>query len=145
MVYFDSFLCKVLDDPTNWIARPYSPLKGGLLPLFHFLKNETVSCYRNAHWFEGQLPFVACDFTSHLQAHFQDDFETQAYNPQRFAHQFGFDQGVLGHFSIPVLPATMALLAFKILQYIFGQERQRLKYIKKCILTQIYQHNSISL
>lgn len=66
MVSSDSFLCKVLDDPTDLIARPYSPLEGGLLPLFHFLKNEIVSCYRNAPWSEGELPFVACACTSHL-------------------------------------------------------------------------------
>ena len=135
MVSSDSFLCKMLDDPTDWIARPYSPFEGGLPLLFHFLKNETISCYRDAPWSEEELSFVACAFTSHLQAHFQDDFKTQAYNPQRFACQFRFDQGVLRHYSIPILPAIVALLAFKILQYIFGQERLHLKYIKKCILT----------
>ena len=86
MVSSGNFLCKVLDDPANSTARPYSPFKGGLPSLFHSLKNETVSCYRGAPWFEEELSFVAYDFTSHLQAHFQDDFETQAYNPQRFAH-----------------------------------------------------------
>ena len=39
MVSSNSFICKVLDDPIDWIARPYSPLKGELLPLFLFLKN----------------------------------------------------------------------------------------------------------
>ena len=34
MVSFDSFLCKVLDDPSDWTTRPYSPLEGGLPPLF---------------------------------------------------------------------------------------------------------------
>ena len=109
----------MLDDPIDWIARPYSTLEGGLLPLLHSLKNETISCYRDAPWSDGEPSFLACAFTAHLQACFQDDFETQSYNLQRFACQFGFDQGVQGHFSIPVLPATMALLAFKILQYIF--------------------------
>ena len=56
-----------------------------------FLKNETVSCYRDAPWSEEEFSFVACAFTSHLQACFHDDFETQAYNPQRSARQFGFD------------------------------------------------------
>lgn len=60
-VSLDSFLSKVLDDPTDWTARPYSPLEGG-----------------------------------HLQARFQEDYETQAYNPPSFARQFGFDQGVSG-------------------------------------------------
>lgn len=80
MVSSNSFLCKVLDDPTNWTAKPYSPLEGGLLPLFHSLKNETIFRYRDAPWSEKELSFFACAFTSHLQAHFQDNFETQAYN-----------------------------------------------------------------
>ena len=30
VVSSDNFLCKVLDDPTDWTTRPYSPLEGGL-------------------------------------------------------------------------------------------------------------------
>ena len=39
--------------------------------------------------------------------------ETQTYNSHRFAHQFGFDKGILGHFSTLVLPVVVASLAFK--------------------------------
>ena len=112
MVSSDSFLCKVLDDPTDWTGRPYSPLESGLPPLFYCLKNETVSHYKDAPWFEEDLSFAACAFTSYLQACFQDDFETQVYEPQWFACPFGFEQGVLGHFSTPTPPATVASLAF---------------------------------
>ena len=76
MVSFDSFFFKLLDDPTDWTARPYSPIKGGLPSLFHSLKNETVSRCRDAPWTEEKLSFVACAFTSHLQARFYDDYET---------------------------------------------------------------------
>ena len=41
------FLSKVLDDPTDWTARPYSALKGGLPPLFTSLESIFVSCYRD--------------------------------------------------------------------------------------------------
>lgn len=108
-----SFLYKMLDDPTDWIDRPYSPIEGGLPSLFHSLKTEIVSHYRDSSWTEEELSFVASASTSHLQAHFQDDFETQAYNPQRFACQFVYNQGVLGHFSTLAPPATTSL-AFKI-------------------------------
>ena len=30
VVSSDNFLCKVLDDPSDWTIRPYSPLEGGL-------------------------------------------------------------------------------------------------------------------
>ena len=113
MVSSNSFLCKVLDDPTNWTARPYSLLEGTLPPLFHYLINKIASHYKDIPWSEEELSFIACAFISHFQARFQDDFETQAYNPQRFACQFGFDQGVLGHLSTPTLPAIVASLAFK--------------------------------
>ena len=76
MVSSDSFLFKVLDDPIDWTTRPYSPLEGGLPFLFHSLKNEIVSRYKDAPWIEEELSFVICAFTSHLQACFQDDFET---------------------------------------------------------------------
>ena len=76
MVSFDCFFFKLFDDPTDWTARLYSPIKGGLPSLFHSLKNETVSRYRDASWTEEKLSFVAYAFTSHLQARFQDDFET---------------------------------------------------------------------
>ena len=67
MLSSNRFLCKVLDDPTDGKARPYSPLKGGLLSsLFHSLKNETISRYRDALWFKDELSFVAFAFTSHL-------------------------------------------------------------------------------
>ena len=39
--------------------------------------------------------------------------ETQTYNSHRFAHQFGFDKGILGHFSTLALPVVVASLAFK--------------------------------
>lgn len=113
MVSFDSFLCKVLDDPTDWTARPYSPLEGALPPLFQPLTDETISHYRDVPWFEEELSFIACTFTSHLSTRFRDDFETQAYNPHRFAHQFCFVQGVPRHLSTPALPTVVASLAFK--------------------------------
>ena len=53
----------MLDDPTNWTDGPYSPLKGGLPSLFHSLKIETVSHYRDSSWTEEELSFVACAFT----------------------------------------------------------------------------------
>ena len=40
-----------------------------------FLKNEIVSRYKDAPWSEEEFSFVACPFTSHLQARFQDDFK----------------------------------------------------------------------
>ena len=52
MVSSDSFLCKVLDDPTDCTARPYSPLEGALPPLFQSLINETASCYKDVPWSE---------------------------------------------------------------------------------------------
>ena len=66
MVSFNSFFYKELDDPIDWIARPYSSLKGGLPPLFHSLKNETISHYRDAPWSEEEFSFVTYAFTSHL-------------------------------------------------------------------------------
>ena len=35
----NSFLSKVLDDPTNWTTRPRSVLEGGLPPLFTTLES----------------------------------------------------------------------------------------------------------
>ena len=88
----------MLDDPIDWIARPYSALEGGLSPLFTSLESISVSRYRDTPWSEEELFFfVACAFPSHLQARFQDEYKTQTYNPNRFACQFGFDQGILGH------------------------------------------------
>ena len=81
----NSFLSKVLDDPTDWIARPYSALEGGLPPLFTSLENISVSRYRDTPCFEEELSFIACAFPSHFQARFQDEYETQSYNPHRFA------------------------------------------------------------
>lgn len=66
VVSSNSFLCKVLDGSTNWAARPYSPLESELTSLFHSLKNEIVSCYKNAHWSMEELSFVAYAFTSYL-------------------------------------------------------------------------------
>ena len=43
----NSFLSKVLDDPTNWIARPYFALEGGLPPLFTSLESISISHYRD--------------------------------------------------------------------------------------------------
>ena len=57
--------------------------------------------------------FVASAFSTHLQAHFQEEYETQTYNAHRFARQFGFDQGILGHLSTLALPVVVASLAFK--------------------------------
>ena len=56
---------------------PYSPLEGALPPLFQTLTDETISHYRDVPWSEEELFFIACTFTSHLLARFQDDFETQ--------------------------------------------------------------------
>ena len=58
MVSSDSFLCKVLDYPTNWIGKPYSPLEGALPPLFRTLINENASHYRDAPWPEEELSFI---------------------------------------------------------------------------------------
>ena len=81
----NSFLSKFLDDPTNWIARPYSALEGGLPLLFTSLESISISRYRDTPWSEEELSFVACAFPSHLQARFQDECETQTYNSHRFA------------------------------------------------------------
>ena len=66
MVSLDSFLGKVLDDPTDWTARPYSPLEGGLPPLFTSLESVLVSRYRDTPYSEEDLSFVAYAFPSHL-------------------------------------------------------------------------------
>ena len=65
-----SFLSKVLDDPTDWTARPYSVLEGGLPPLFTTLESVFVSHYKDTPWSREELSFVACAFPSHLQARF---------------------------------------------------------------------------
>ena len=109
----NSFLNKVLDDPIDWTARPYSALEGGLLPLFTSLESISISRYRDTSWSEEELSFVACAFPSHLQACFQEEYKTQPYNPHRFTRQFRFDQGILGHFSNLALPTVVASLAFK--------------------------------
>ena len=108
----NSFLSKVLDDPTDWTSIPYSALEGGLSPLFTSLENISISRYRDTPWSE-ELSFIDCAFPSHFQAHFQDEYETQSYNPYRFDHQLGFDQGILGHLSTSALPTVVASLAFK--------------------------------
>ena len=66
----------MLDDPTDWTARPYSALKGGLPPLFTSLESVPISCYRDTPWAEEELSFVAYAFPSHLQARFQEEYET---------------------------------------------------------------------
>ena len=88
-------------------------LEGGLPPLFTSLESIFISRYRDTPWSEEELSFIACAFPSHLQARFQDKYETQTYNPHRFAHQFNFDQGILGQFSTLALLAVVASLAFK--------------------------------
>ena len=103
----------MLDDPIDWTARPYSALEGGLPPLFTSLENISVSRYRDTPCFEEELSFIACAFPSHFQTRFQDEYETQSYNPYRFACQLGFDQGILGHLSTLALPAVVASLALK--------------------------------
>nr|POE76835.1 hypothetical protein CFP56_46286 [Quercus suber] len=82
-------------------------------PLFTSLESTSVSRYRDTPWSKEELSFVACAFPSHLQACFEDEYETQTHNPHRFAHQFGFDQGILGHFSTLALPAVVASSTFK--------------------------------
>ena len=109
----NSFLSKVLDDPTDWTFRPYSALEGRLPPLFTSLENIYVSRYRDTPWSEEERSFIACAFPSHFQARFQDKYETQSDNPYRFACQLGFDQGILGHLSTSALPVVVASLAFK--------------------------------
>ena len=104
---------QVLDDPSDCTTRPYSVLKGGLHSLFTSLENISVSRYRDTPWSEEELSFVVCAFPSHLQARFQDEYETQTYNPHKFACQFGFYQGIRGHLSTLALPAVVASLAFK--------------------------------
>ena len=47
VVSSNSFLSKVLDDPIDWIARPYSALEGGLPPLFISIESIFVSRYRD--------------------------------------------------------------------------------------------------
>ena len=88
-------------------------LEGGLPLLFTFLESLSVSRYRDTPWSEEELYFIACTFPSHLQACFQDKYETQTYNSHKFACQFGFDKGILGHFSTLALPVVVASLAFK--------------------------------
>ena len=124
VVSSDNFFCKVLDDLTNWIAKPYSPLEGAFPPLFNSLINKIASRYSSLVW--GGTFFYCSTLISHLQVHFQDDFETQAYNPQRFARQSAFDQGVLGHLFTSAPPAIVTSLAFKssnlIKVLVFGSE-----------------------
>ena len=69
----NKFLSKVLDDPTDWIARSYSALEGELPLLFTSLESISVSRYRDTPWSEEKLSFVACAFLSQFQARFQDD------------------------------------------------------------------------
>ena len=45
-VHSNSFLSKVLYDPTNWTARPYFALEGELPPLFTSLESIFISRYR---------------------------------------------------------------------------------------------------
>ena len=66
VVSSNSFLSKVLDDPTDWIAKPYSALEGGLPPLFTSLESISVSRYRDTSLSEEELSFIACAFSSHL-------------------------------------------------------------------------------
>ena len=104
---------KVLNDPTNWTTRRYFTLEDGLPPLFTSLESVLVSRYRDTPSSKEELSFVACAFPSRLQARFQGKYETQTYNPHRFARQFGFNQGVLGHFSTLVLLSVVTSLGFK--------------------------------
>ena len=113
VVSVNSILNKVLDDPTYRTARPYSTYEGGLPPLFTSLESIFVSRYRDTPWFEEELSFITCAFPSHLQVRFQDEYETQTYNPHRFARQLGFDQGILVHLSTLAFPTVVASLAFK--------------------------------
>ena len=62
----NSFLSKVLDDPIDWTARPYSALEGGLPPLFTSLESISVSRYRDTPWCQKELSFAACAFPSYL-------------------------------------------------------------------------------
>ena len=65
-VSVNSILNKVLDDPTDRTARPYSTYEGGLPPLFTSLESIFVSRYRDTPWSEEELSFIACAFPSHL-------------------------------------------------------------------------------
>ena len=76
MVSFDCFFFKLFDDPTNWTARLYSPIKGGLPSLFHSLKNETVSRYRDASWTEEKLSFVARKCVENTRACLDPQFQS---------------------------------------------------------------------
>ena len=80
----NNFLRKVLDDPTNWTVRPYSAFEGGFPLLFISLESTSISRYRDTSWSKEELSFFTCDFPSHLQAHFQDEYEIQTYNPDTF-------------------------------------------------------------
>ena len=64
----NNFLSKMLDDPTDWTAKPYFALEGGLPSLFTSLENIFVSRYRDTPWSEEEHSFVACAFSTHLQA-----------------------------------------------------------------------------
>lgn len=81
VVSSECFLSKVLDDPTNWTARPYFALKGRLPPLCTSLESVPVSRYRDSPRSEEELSFIAHAIPSHLQVSFQEEYETQAYNP----------------------------------------------------------------
>ena len=50
--------------------------EGGLPPFFASLESISVSRYRDTPWSEEELSFIACASPSHLQAHFQDEYET---------------------------------------------------------------------
>ena len=65
VVSLNSFLSKVLDDPIDWITRPYSALEGRLPILFTSLESISISRYRDSPWSEEELSFVACAFPSH--------------------------------------------------------------------------------
>ena len=60
----NSFLSKVLDNPTDWTTKAYSALKGGLSSLFTSLENIYVSCYKDTPWSEEELFCCLCFFYS---------------------------------------------------------------------------------
>ena len=112
MVFSDSFLCKVLDNFTDWIARPYSSLEGVIPLLFQFLTNETVSCYRDVPWSEEELSFIACTFTSIFKRTFKMILKPKPTILIDFPANLVLTKVYWGIFLL-ALPTVVVSLAFK--------------------------------
>jgi hypothetical protein len=68
-------LGKVLDDPEDFIPRPYFGLKGAMPSLLQSLKIVTKATNDEELPSLGEAAFVACAYLGILWSHFQDDFK----------------------------------------------------------------------